>query len=554
MPLNLSNHKIYLIALYNIIALLGIASVWFCSKAYSIVPLVDGWPLLHRIMEFNEGRISLASYLFSPHGAHLHFLIYAAGLIDYRIFGGAQSFQFVLSMISVAGLALFYTRFFANLAAPNRYVLPMLSAIMAAALLLSPADEETLLLPFQFVLSGSRFAYIVLLYAYSHYIAAPGRKYFYALIVLSMGAACFHGSGHLFGLTILILAVLSRLPWRRIVLSALPLLSSLTAQIVFSAGQSELGMIGKILRPQVIPELFLSLCAFFAAPFRVLEPLTGVGLLLGLGGIIFLFVSFNAALSTFRVYMTCRQKTASFDGDRLFILSTEILVLLSALGAAIFWLVRSDINIIDGIQPHLQVIHTSRYACLASLAYIACAYHLIYTRYKISQYASVMVIVVILGGFFWQAIYTMRHYSTGQALNSAGAGLLSNSGPFAKETQFIWQGADQDWYWKNELPKTIAYLKQHRRGIWWQMPAMGDRLSAASVGYAVKGKVKEPIGQDLCVVTGLVSRWADAEDSRIMPMVDSNNVVVGYASLAGPQIKGYLACNSAEPVWIMPID
>lgn len=81
-----------------------IINLTLAMQATSMLPIVDGWAVLNRIMHYNFGELSWDQYLFRPHGAHLHFIVYAVAWLDYHFFDGQQK---LMQAVSLGATALF---------------------------------------------------------------------------------------------------------------------------------------------------------------------------------------------------------------------------------------------------------------------------------------------------------------------------------------------------------------------------------------------------------------------------------------------------------------
>jgi hypothetical protein len=82
-------------------------NLFAASRVIVQVPLVDGWAVWNRVMQLDFDEISLADFLFKPHGAHPHSIVFLVAWFDLH-WGSAQ--QYIMAAISYAailGCALF---------------------------------------------------------------------------------------------------------------------------------------------------------------------------------------------------------------------------------------------------------------------------------------------------------------------------------------------------------------------------------------------------------------------------------------------------------------
>lgn len=135
-----------------------IFNLTLAMQATSILPIVDGWAVLNRIMHYNFGELSWDQYLFRTHSAHLHLIVYAVTWLDYHFFDGQQK---LIQAVSLGATALFCLIIVTHIIRQGlRTKTPSLVIALAVAatvaILSGIANSETRLHPFQVVLSAAR--------------------------------------------------------------------------------------------------------------------------------------------------------------------------------------------------------------------------------------------------------------------------------------------------------------------------------------------------------------------------------------------------------------
>jgi hypothetical protein len=153
-------------------------------------------------------------------------------------------------------------------------------------------------------------------------------------------------------------------------------------------------------------------------------------------------------------------------------------------------------------------------------------------------------------------------------VNIALAGVSVGLSPVLPETEAIWPGAANDWYWKTELPAIVVYLQAQHKGPWHELPALGNRfnpnVSRVLINYGKQVPLSQPADVTRCHITGTIPVWGLrlSKRSQLVPIVSEDGVVTGYATLTrrsaedpARQIEGFTVCppssSTPEPLFVL---
>ena len=530
--------------------------VW---RFFTPVPIVDGWPVLHRIMEAQLGETRWDKYFFRIHGSHLHFSIYALGLVDYFCCGGQQRVQGIISalaIISLSGLLCWILLRHATSLGLNSWATALI-LFAVVALVASLQDVETLLIPFQAVISVSRLVYVGLLWLMARCLCEGRRNDYGWILGLCIFSTCFHGSGHLFALCIIFLHVLLREPWKRVGFSVLPLVFSVLMQKLYTRGLSEMSMIDKAAEWDSIPQLFYGIFAYFASPLRIFftEMHISIFPLLWIGAAMFVFSAgflLHAVWPCLRDRGFFRPRDVSISplpdmtASKAFFASLALLVLLSAASGALIWVIRMHLPGFGDTPAYVMVLASARYACFSLLSYVCLLYALMGLRFKNANALrlSAAALMAIVG--LWSTQIAIRSQLMDLYLNVAATGIVSGAPLFSPDTDAIWPTVGNDAYWRAQLPRALDYMKEHRKGLWYHLPPLGSNATA-DTSLADVALVHN--------VTDLLCRLhaqGDAGNSDyLMAITDAQHKVIGYATPLGRKsglqpIEGFVPCTALK--------
>lgn len=541
-------------------------------------PVADGWAVLSRIMHFDAGEMSWPEYLFRPHGAHLHFIVYLIAWLDYHFASGQEKLTQIVSLGATALYCAFLVNFVVREALRNKVpaVVVILAASATAAIVTGISDQETMLQPFQVVLSVARLTYLVLLWALIRALTANDAKDYFAVIAISMFAVTFHGTGYVFAVSMILVHLLvCRNRWW-MAFSMLPLLSAILIQSHFATGGGELSNLGSVLNSKGLSEFFPSVSAFFVVPFVQWMPVVGTSTLLVLGFLLFLSTSVLTLGACLRIlgirsihpsswWAEIRRKRAEdvHDNELALFAIMGLVVLMSACAAALFWIVRTNGPGFENM-PYQKIFLATRYGATASLAYVMLIVFLL--RYAFNTKAkghsltfrrglgiAGPLLILLMG--IWTTVVTLRLYQSDDQLNVAVAALSLGLSPIQPEAEAIFAGAKEDWYWVNELPFTVRTVRAEGKGPWHNLPRIGAKGADLYTGYSIEHVIRRPIASDFfsgrCSVSGTISSKTARfpKTSLLLPISTAEGVVNGYAvltrqsvNLPDREVRGFVLC------------
>jgi hypothetical protein len=568
------------------LAVLVINVVW-AVRSTSPVALVDGWAVLNRIMHFQRGDITLAEYLFRPHGAHLHFAAYAVSWLDFKYAGGAQTVNQWVSLAATALFGMFFVRMILREGARRQASgwVVVLGCAAAMAAICSLADAEIMLHPFQVVLSLSRLTFIVLLYAIIVGMIEERIGLYVVAMLLSLLAVTFHGTGYVFAICIVFAHVLvSRRIWMAVV-SVAPLLSAVIVQNVFSQGSGELSNLGQALDLRSLVGIIPALAAYFASPLAILSVSIGTTALLCVGFVIFCAVTALTVRAILAILGVrgwnmsglWQQLRAARSGPRaepvqVFLAVIGVFLLASGVAATLFWVIRTATDV-QQLPPSFYVLSSGRYGAFACLGFVIIIIAMLRSpRLRLDAPATlfkggaVAVAASLLGMAMYSSLLELRLYNQDDYLNIAAAGIMTGLKPTQPEAQAVWENARDDPYWARELPATAEFMRAERKGLWHNMPPMGAAGGAFYAGYRIADVARFAVASDdvsgRCAFRGTVPVTAEfGKIGRVLPIANAAGVVVGYGALLrvkpAPNLRvvsGFARCpagvTSQEPLFL----
>lgn len=542
------------------------------------VQVADGWAALSRIMHFNAGEMSWLEYIFRPHGAHLHSIVYFFTWIDYKFVYGQQILTEIVSL-GATGLYCVFLVFLVVRKALNvesASFLVIIAASATAAVVTGISDQETMLQPFQVVLSFARLSYALLLWFLIGALISGNKKNYVLIISISMLAVTFHGTGYVFAVSIILAHLLiCRNPWW-FLSSAFPMVSAIFVQSYFSTGGGELSNLGEVLNWDGFLAFFPSVSAFFVVPFAHWIPAEGTTLLLVAGFILFVSISVLTICACVRIlgikstvvpawWSEAKKKRADgmYDRELVFFAIMGLVVLMSASATALFWIVRTDGSGVN-TKPYQNIFVATRYGATSSLAYVMVIVSLLHFSYNShlkknwsilrSSLLTVGPLLILFIGI-WASILTFRGYQSDDRLNISVAGLSLGLSPFLPETESIWLNAKDDWYWNKELPFVVAAARAERIGPWHNLPTIGTTGIAVAGSYPIEHITLQPVTGDSssrrCGFSGTLSTKTLnlPKSSFILPVSTADGVIAGYAvltrqsaNLPNRDVRGFVLC------------
>ncbi|WP_041642848.1 hypothetical protein [Azoarcus olearius] len=551
---------------YALVAVVVVAQIFVAAHALVDLPKVDGWAVWNRVMRLLAGEVTWDQYLFLPHGAHLHSVVYLVAWADYHWANGRQLLMTVVSYLATAGCALFVAgRVLAWMEREGISLIVRLSgAVAAAALVTNLADYETLMQPFQVVMSVSRLTYLSLLWYLIKVLRRGSVGAYVAVVAASCLAVTFHGAGHLFAAAFALLhVVFSRRPLMALG-APLPLIVGIAVQKHYSPGGGELGALGILLSSPDMAGAFLkAVCAYFATPINYLWPVVGERTLLSMGFIVFAVTTAFAAYGTVLAFAARlplgngRQWNVSDEVAMAWVIA--VILALSGAAAAAFWIVRVGAG--NAGEAYRSVLASARYGAYASLAwsiFMGVAV-LGLARFRAARHAQLGVTLLVTLAAVWPAATLARFYTFDDHLNIAAAALSMGFSPTHPEGEAVWPGVKDDWYWVDALPMTAAFLRIDHKGPWSHLPALHATNGGTVERWPVAAAAVRPVETDRRRATCHLEGRLEGVDpggvprSVLAPVVNYGNEVIGYAVLTRASaegdhrpLKGYVLCADAQ--------
>jgi len=540
--------------------------LWLALQATPRVALVDGWAILNRIMQFENGDLSLDKFLFMPHGAHLHLAAVVPAWLDFRYAGGEQ---YLTQAMSLAATAVFCALFVwvlirEGVRTSTPALLILLGSAAAVALMSGLSDREMMYHPFQVVLSLARTAYTLLLLLIIKGLVEERLGMYLTAILASVVAVTFHGTGYIFAICVILAHLLvSRRIWM-VALSCLPLLTAVVVQAHYAPPGGELSHLGSLLNLRTVREVLPGVAAFFVAPIWTLDSVIGVKPLLALGLVIFFLVT-GLTIAAIMLVLKLRwgppaqmwraliaQRTgAPVDPITAFLAVMGIFLIASAFAATLFWLVRT-IGPGEQLPIYHYVLYSLRYGAFACLAYVMIIVAMFRARFNASSVpmatwagpVTAVFSALLLAGSLYASVLSARDFEEDNLLNVAAAGIATGLSPLQPGADTVWVGAKDDWYWADQLPLTIRYMRSVHKGFWRNLPPIGAQGGAFYAGYPIVGLKRTPVASDpapgRCAISGTLpaGNTEYAANSLLLPVAGRDGVVVGYAALMRNQTAG----------------
>ncbi|WP_198380673.1 hypothetical protein [Roseomonas sp. KE2513] len=457
----------------------------------------------------------------------------------------------------------------------------VLACLAAVALICSMSDTQSLLIPFQAVLTVSRLFYLSLLLALCFALIQRRPALYASAMLLAVPAVTFHGTGQIFGLSIIILHVLLRQGALRTLGSCVPLVFGLFIQSRYSVGVGELSSLGAVLTPSALPEVALAVAAYFATPFVAFLHIVDNRLLLIPGAILacstllLTLLGLRAVLGLnswsprgwLRQLRTPGQLVTAVDPAVAFFTIAGLLLLISSLVAAVLGFVRTA-------PLHLRawpdVFDATRYAAYSTLACImplAAWLHRPAGRHQrsVSRLLPLSISVLLLAAGLGGTLRMAELSPTDDGTNAAVAAMMVGISPTIPENLNTWPSVRGDWYWTAELPRVAAWLRAEGAGPFRYLPPLHTRGGPSYAAYQLNDMKMEPFSlQDApgwCRVTATIPAWGRGLPSRstIAPLAGPDGIVVGYAvltrkssGLASRTLTGTVGCGSVSNLLFIP--
>jgi hypothetical protein len=567
------------IATLVIASMIVVLNLFLAARLTSEIPVVDGWASLNRLMHFLQGEMRWRQYLLLPHGAHLHMPVYLLQWFDFLYFGGNQYLEQAISYLSVSIFTLMTVYYVINrgiyFGAQNTAI--VFAACASAALLTAPSDIETMLMPFQVVLTFARLAYMGLLGCLVYAMANRRTLFYWITIFVSGIAVTFHGAGYLFAGCVVLVHLIY---WRGLAQfwpSVFPLAVLFAVKQIVPQGGGELGRVDLLFSVEGILDFIPGVFAYFGTPFYILRPYLGDKGLLVIGVLIGLTVIAMTVYSTWKIFnirtfswnelrrvMISGRKTTA-DPHQAFIAITGVMLLLSAAAVSVFWIVRLHGT---NTAPYIVIFSVSRYMAYALLALVMAFIGLFSVSREIGSNSLitktwVALPIALLVFSAWTFTVSERYAPLADKLAISAAGISIGLSPLLPDVDAILPEAAADPYWKTELPKTVIFMQMNKKAYWDDLPPLNSTVLHKTAGVHLTDlqlrKVNDANIANRCEFEARASN-PDHGIAAPAPMAISNQQakVIGYGvkllkdrGTDSAVVKGYILCDKADDTLIL---
>lgn len=530
--LKISGNKLatYVVAVITLLVLMTpILSV------LSPVQYVDGIPLLDRIIHLKLGSVSFFHYLFEQHGNSMHPLVYGVGLLDSLLFHDIPILQSTLMAVG-----LFFTAFtvIKTLFDEKRPAICNLLLCIFICILIAGGLTYELYLPFQIVLTVTRLLYILIFLALVNCIQSNQFGVRYALVVFfACICAPLHGMGIMFSAAFVVMHIFYIHNWKRVAVSFLPFLITITIHLSFNSG---FGEVSHTKSPFLLTHLYdfiKCLFAYWWSPFGML----GISqkFAVAIGGLVFLFVLVKLLWTFLLAYglnkklkflpKNIRDKVFEYSKPEKFLTALIAVSFFACVSAAMFTAARIEFIPSIAENPARYTSSCTRYSCFSVMPYIYLIWIFTENRYKMFRFTSVKsavlcLIFIILIPF--NGKMTSDMIKLNKKLDYAATGILTGVPATTSVTNIIWPEYQGDWYWKDEVPNLLNYYKANYGYIWYGLPQVGNSVPSGQPTQYLSNVVTAPYENEKYET--FTATVPDFTNTRYAAVLDCNSTVVGF--------------------------
>lgn len=522
--------------------------IGFSTAAWSPAPLVDGWPVYHRLMTWMNGEIGLWPYLMGPHGSHPHSIVYGLYLID-LFFGARQIVPHLASVASIAAMAVLMALWVRS-AVSQRCGAPLGDIAASAVLLIVVTTSSELLAPFQVVLTGSRLAYGMFFFLFVIILRRDARVADIILLAVSCALVTFHGSGLMFGVVVLVQHLLLARSWTQRILGAAPVIAFVVyTRMWLPPGAGEMAGVSQWIQQinlQSVINLLAASSAFYGVPLVPLFTDPAYRWICVAGGML---VAVVTTLWALYVFVRFKRETSVTLGLALL----SLFVALSALSAALVWESRRVIGVAN--DPLLAVLFTQRYAGAALLAYGIAVVPLLGAGPRFVK-AGLVAVALLVAPLLASNVWTLRERAgITDALNQSATSLLVGAQITDPPGEFLWPAVSEDWFWPKALTATVAFMNERRIGYAYGLPKMGSRSVDLWRAPLSSLRVQATTIATVCSVVGQIPAFERRDLLRrphFLAVADASGVIVGAVAVPtgawAHAVTGYVRCENGPEV------
>lgn len=539
-----------LILLYTFI--LTSFSLTYVLLNISLVQYSDGIPLVHRVMRFKEGEISIGSFLFGQHGNSIHPIVYFIAFFDNILFSDWPILQ-----ITCVSAGMLFTPLIVMKMLYDEQLSLFENVIIAtfASILVSGGYNVQLYLPFQMVLTFTRLIFIVVIVHLSRLLSDHKviTARYYVWIAIATLCSPMHGMGLMFAGSIVYLHIIYRQNYKKILLSFLPIFSHLAIHLTYNSGFGEVSNASGGHGIKYFVDLVKCMAAFFGCPIFTLGFSREMSLILGVAALgvtcitlLYFFIRglyLNNYIKTLKPLYTTDSNPDTTTG---FLLAMLGIGFLASVSAAMFALARAEYYPSIGRDMIGYTLASQRYSCFAIIIYLYFIWMIFkFIRIKVKsgviRIATVAMISCCLISTLIQNVKASeaQFKALNQQLDYTATAILTELPLEHPIPSFIFPGYQDDWYWVDQLPLLIDYFKTYNQYFWSNMPHIGTTLPDDKKTYPLENIV---LGEfDNPNYRTFYATATEYPHRKFAPIVDDKNQVVGFVHKKSKQ--GFVNSN-----------
>lgn len=497
----------------------------------SLFQFSDGIPMLHRLLEFTEGNLTIGDYFFGAHGNSVHALVYFAALLDNMLFGNNAVLLRICVYVGMSGAALLVSSFLYN---EDQPLLTNIFVAFIIDILIMGGFHIQLYLPFQMVLTFSRWIFLIALSGMTRclYTSTNVDRKWIVYLAISCLAAPLHGMGMMFAGSIFYLHIITKQCNLKKILSLFPFICYTILQITFNSGYGEAGKISSYL-PKYLNKLIGCLGAYYGGVCSQLIQLPR-RLAFAIGMIIWIFSAIVLGLYFFQGFPIANkvkplEKVKKLNEKETFLIGMLGISFLASLGAATFTAARIDL--LEYTDPiGIVMCLSDRYQCFSIVPYIIFLYF--FLKYipisKIAKSIYHAILIITLVFFLYKNAYlTNKTCEFNKKLDLEATAMLTGFSMDAPELGILISGFNVDKYWKDQMPILFQKLESKREYIWEGLPALHDTLDITdkSLVRCTRASFTETSESDKSIV---ILESNEAVKRRYAAVINQEGIVAGF--------------------------
>lgn len=513
-------------------------------KIVSPFQFSDGIPMLNRINDLKNGVWSIPQYFFKAHGNSIHVLVYLLAFLDDILNGQSMLLLKLGVFIGMFGTGLLIAWIF--WIEESDFYINLVLALTCSVIAVGTYNFD-LYLPFQVVLSLSRFIFIFILYELSKKLMSDefDKKIWFFLIILSTIVSLSHGMGMMFAGAIFYMHIVTSQKKPILVMSIFPFLVYNILQIYFNSGYGEVTT-SKFFLIAHFREFVLGLFAYYGGIlYQFFEIPRMVSILLG--AIIFFIVTFILLYFFLKGIFGEKipGKYVLNNKYTLFAITLLGMSFLAAVGASAFVTARIDLVASIANDPIENVLGVGRYLCFSVTPYAIGLYCILN---KIKHEIKLQKIMLTIGSILVLCFCTYKNITISQKtinennqLDANAVALLSGMNYSSQEMARAYGDFAGDWYYGVRIPKVYEQLKIDKKYIWNGLPNMENSLDSFSGIKTIGPSRIDYFESSDSGFVGVQLKCSNKPELRYSAVIDESGNVVGYVYIY--RSKGFYIKN-----------